>query len=44
MGPSPRGKIFGAYQGGEPIVLHYLGHGGRELYESEPLLKFLLGD
>lgn len=28
----------------EIVVLPGLGHGGRELYESEPLLKFLLDD
>lgn len=28
----------------EIVVLSGLGHGGRELYESAPLLKFLLGD
>lgn len=28
----------------EIVVLHGLGHGGRELYESEPLLQFLLGN
>lgn len=28
----------------EIVVLPGLGHGGRELYESEPLLKFLLAD
>ena len=28
----------------EIVVLHGLGHGGHELHESEPLLKFLLAD
>ena len=28
----------------EIVVLKGLGHGGIELYQSEPLLKFLLGD
>ncbi len=28
----------------EIVTLQGLGHGGRELYESEPLLKFLLAD
>jgi hypothetical protein len=30
--------------GAEIVVLHGLGHGGQELYESEPLLNFLLAD
>lgn len=28
----------------EIVVLEGLGHGGQVLYESEPLLKFLLAD
>ena len=34
-------KLKGA---AEIVVLKGLGHGGQELYQSEPLLKFLLAD